>query len=78
MKGDPAKWLWAKSNITAFCWIRRKAFQDRAVTSLFSGVWSNRLTKSILYGVKANKSASNALEKTVFIDILLRGQKITE
>jgi hypothetical protein len=55
-----------------------KGFSDHAVTSPFSGVWNSRITKSIFYRVQGNKSASNALEKTLFIDILLRGQNIAE
>ena len=79
MKGNLGKWLWPKSNITAFCWIRGKAlFQDHAVISPFSGLWNRHLTKSILYGVQGNKSASNALEETLFIKILLCGQNIAE
>jgi hypothetical protein len=37
--------------------------------------WS--LKQSILYSGQANKSASNALEKLLFID-LLRGQEVAE
>jgi hypothetical protein len=78
VKGNLGKWLWPNSNITAFCWIRGKAFQNHAVTSPFSRVWNCGLTKSILYGVQGNKSPSNALGTTLFIDILLRGQNIAE